>query len=90
MRGCALVLPQSGVPLVGGGCVVALGFANGCYVVQGIRHLDWIVLSRAFLDCMDLGYGVFDGRRHQTVHIFRLFTLDEKGIPAAPAEEVFE
>ena len=34
--------------------------------------------------------GVFDGRRHQAVHLFGLVALDEQRIPAATAEELFQ
>ena len=39
---------------------------------------------------MDLADGVFDRRRHQTVHLFRLFALDEERRPAAPLEELLQ
>ena len=44
LRGCALVRLQSGIPLVGGGGVVTLVFANAGNVVQRVGQLDWITL----------------------------------------------
>ena len=39
---------------------------------------------------MDLTNSFFDGRRHQPVHLFRLFALDEERRPAAAPEEACE
>ena len=39
---------------------------------------------------MDLFDGCFDGRRHQTMHHFRLVALHEQRIPAATAKELLQ
>ena len=54
------------------------------------RSRGILVFSRALLDCVDLTDRFFDHCRHQPVHLFRLFTLDEQRRPAAPPEKAFE
>ena len=51
---------------------------------------EYHVRSRALLDCVDLVDGLFDHRRHQPMHLFRLVALDEQRRPAAAAEEIFQ
>ena len=48
------------------------------------------VLSRSLLDCVDLGDGFFDRRRHQSVHRLRIVALDEERRPPAAEEELFQ
>ena len=54
------------------------------------RSRGVFAFSRALLDCLDLADGLFDRRRHQPVHLFRLFPLDEERRPAAPLEELLQ
>jgi hypothetical protein len=54
------------------------------------RSRGVFAFSRALLDCVDLADGLFDRRRHQSVHLFRLFALDEERRPAAALEELFQ
>ena len=49
-----------------------------------------LAFSSALLNRPDLADGLFDRRRHQPVHFFRIFALDEKGRPAAAAKELFQ
>ena len=54
------------------------------------RSRGVVAFSRALLDCLDLADGLFDRRRHQPVHGFRLVPLDEERRPAAALEELLQ
>ena len=54
------------------------------------RSRGVIAFSRALLDCLDLADGLFDRRRHQPVHRFRLFAFDEERRPAAALEKLLQ
>ena len=58
--------------------------------IIGQRGRAGSLFSRSLLDCVDLGDGFFDRRRHQPVHRLRIVALDEERRPPATEEELFQ
>ena len=54
------------------------------------RPCGILVVARAHPNGTDLADGVLDRRRHQPVHLLRLFAFNEEGRPPAAAEELFQ